>query len=216
MALIVRLLKYLHILPQRRDMPLNIEQEMKYLIVGLGNPGTGYANTRHNAGFRILEVLAKSADAVFESERYGSVVSIRHKGRMLILLKPATYMNLSGKAVNYWMKTGKNSTENLLVVVDDIALPFGTLRLRGKGSDGGHNGLKSINEILGYSNYARLRFGIGGDFPQGYQADYVLGEWSDEERDLLPERTGVACDAIRNFVTAGLTGTMNVFNNNNH
>ena len=130
-----------------------------------------------------------------------------------MLLKPSTYMNISGKAVDYWMKAEKIGIENLLVVTDDTALPFGAVRLRGKGSDGGHNGLKSINEILGRNDYARLRFGIGGDFPQGYRVDHVLGEWTDGERTLLPERTGVACDAVKSFVTAGLAGTMNAFNN---
>ncbi|MEG0498340.1 MAG: aminoacyl-tRNA hydrolase, partial [Alistipes sp.] len=158
---------------------------MKYLIVGLGNIGDEYADTRHNAGFEVLDALAKASNIAFTAGRYGSVAELKHKGRTLVLRKPTTFMNLSGKAVRYWLDAEKIAPENLLVVVDDIALPFGTLRMRPKGSAGGHNGLKNITELLGHENYARMRFGIGGDFARGQQVDYVLGTWSEEERKQL-------------------------------
>lgn len=185
---------------------------MKYLIVGLGNIGAEYAGTRHNAGFEVLDALAEASNTSFTVDRYGSVAEVRHKGRTLLLLKPSTYMNLSGKAVRYWLEAGKISPENLLVVVDDIALPFGTLRMRTKGSAGGHNGLKNISEVLGHDNYARIRFGIGGDFARGQQVDYVLGRWTEEERKLLPERLKVFDDAVLSFATIGAERTMNLFN----
>ena len=159
---------------------------MKYLIVGLGNIGPEYQNTRHNIGFRVLDAFVKASNAVFEDMRYGAVATVKLKGRTLILLKPNTYMNLSGKAVSYWMQKEKIDLSNLFVVVDDLALPFGTIRLRSKGSDGGHNGLKSINQLLGTQAYTRLRFGIGDNFSKGRQVDYVLGEWSDGEEERLP------------------------------
>ena len=186
---------------------------MKYLIVGLGNIGAEYAETRHNIGFKVADALAAEAGAVFATGRYGSVAEFRHKGRTFVLLKPSTYMNLSGKAVSYWMQAEKIPLENVFVIVDDIALPFGTIRIRAKGSDGGHNGLKNIAELLGTNAYARLRFGIGGDFPKGMQIDYVLGEWTKEEAAALPERTKVAAEAIKAFGTIGLERTMNQFNN---
>ena len=186
---------------------------MKYLIVGLGNIGAEYAATRHNIGFKVLDALAEASNTVFSSQRYGSVAELKHKGRTFILLKPSTYMNLSGKAVSYWMQAEKIPLENVVVIVDDIALPFGTIRIRAKGSDGGHNGLKNIAELLGTNAYARLRFGIGGDFPKGMQIDYVLGEWTKEEAAALPERTKVAAEAIKAFGTIGLERTMNQFNN---
>ena len=185
---------------------------MKYLIVGLGNIGAEYAVTRHNIGFKVLDALAEASNAVFTTARYGDVAELKHKGRTLILLKPSTYMNLSGKAVRYWMEAEKIAPENLLVVSDDIALPFGTLRMRPRGSAGWHNGLKNIAELLGTEDYARMRFGVGGDFPRGHQVDYVLGEWSDEERKALPERLKVFGDAILSFTTIGLERTMNFFN----
>ena len=184
---------------------------MKYLIVGLGNIGAEYAATRHNIGFKVLDALAEASNTVFSSQRYGSVAELKHKGRTFILLKPSTYMNLSGKAVSYWMQAEKIPLENVFVI--DIALPFGTIRIRAKGSDGGHNGLKNIAELLGTNAYARLRFGIGGDFPKGMQIDYVLGEWTKEEAAALPERTKVAAEAIKAFGTIGLERTMNQFNN---
>lgn len=185
---------------------------MKYLIVGLGNIGTEYAGTRHNIGFNVLDALAGASNALFTTGRYGDLAQIRHKGRTLILLKPSTYMNLSGKAVRYWMDAEKIAPENLLVVSDDIALPFGALRLRPRGSAGGHNGLKSIVELLGTEEFARMRFGVGGDFPKGHQVDYVLGEWSEEERAALPDRLKVFGDAILSFATQGCAMTMNFFN----
>ncbi len=185
---------------------------MKYLIVGLGNIGAEYAETRHNIGFNVLDALAEASKTVFTTQRYGDVAEAKYKGRTLVLLKPSTYMNLSGKAVRYWMDAGKIPPENLLVVSDDIALPFGTLRLRPKGSAGGHNGLKNISELLGTEEYARMRFGVGGDFPKGHQVEYVLGEWTDEERKALPERLKVFVDAIRSFATVGTQLTMTNFN----
>lgn len=185
---------------------------MKYLIAGLGNIGSEYSNTRHNIGFMVLDALAKASNISFNDARYGSVAEVKHKGRTFILLKPSTYMNLSGKAISYWLQKEKIPLENLLVIVDDIALPLCTLRLRAAGSDGGHNGLKSIDEILGTKDYARLRFGIGGDFPKGYQVDYVLGEWTSEESKQLPESMKAAFDIIFSFGTIGIERTMNFFN----
>lgn len=185
---------------------------MKYLIVGLGNIGDEYSNTRHNIGFMVLDALVKASNTSFNDARYGAVAEVKHKGKTFVLIKPSTYMNLSGKAINYWLQKEKVPVENLLVVVDDIALPLGSLRLRAGGSDGGHNGLKSINAILGHQNYSRLRFGIGGDFSKGRQVDYVLGEWGDEEMKILPERIKNACDIVLNFGVIGLERTMNFFN----
>lgn len=185
---------------------------MKYLIVGLGNIGVEYAQTRHNIGFKVLDALAESSNTSFTTSRYGDVAEVKVKGRTLVLLKPSTYMNLSGKAVSYWLKQEKIPIEHLFVIVDDIAIPFGSVRIRTKGSDGGHNGLKSINELLGSNNYARLRFGIGGDFARGMQVDYVLGEWTDEERRLLPEKIDFAIEAVKAFPTIGIERTMNFYN----
>jgi PTH1 family peptidyl-tRNA hydrolase len=177
-----------------------------------GDIGAEYADTRHNIGFDVLDALAEASNTSFTTDRYGAVATLRSKGHTLVLLKPSTYMNLSGKAVRYWMDAGKIPPENLLVVSDDIALPFGTLRLRPKGSAGGHNGLKNISELLGTEEYARMRFGVGGDFPKGHQVEYVLGEWTDEERKALPERLKVFVDAIRSFATVGTQLTMTNFN----
>jgi len=185
---------------------------LKYLIVGLGNIGSEYAETRHNIGFKVLDALAEASNATFKTRRYGDVAEVKHKGRTLILLKPSTFMNLSGKAVRYWMESEKISCENTVIIVDDIAIPFGALRIRTKGSAGGHNGLKSISEILGHDAYSRMRFGISGDFPQGHQIDYVLGEWSGEELTLMPERLKLFGDAILSFTTIGMERTMNFFN----
>lgn len=185
---------------------------MKYLIAGLGNIGSEYSNTRHNIGFMVLDALAKASNISFNDARYGSVAEVKHKGRTFILLKPSTYMNLSGKAISYWLQKEKIPLENLLVIVDDIALPLCTLRLRAAGSDGGHNGLKSIDEVLGTKDYARLRFGIGGDFPKGYQVDYVLGEWTVEEVKQLPDSMKAASDFIFSFGTLGIERTMNFLN----
>lgn len=186
---------------------------MKYLIAGLGNIGAEYENTRHNIGFEILDALAGASNICFQDNRYGQVAEYKFKGRTFILLKPSTYMNLSGKAVNYWLQKEKLLPENLLVILDDLALPLGKMRLRAKGSDGGHNGLKNITEILGHENYARLRFGIGDDFQKGRQVDFVLSRWSKEEELLLKERIPVAMEIIKNFGTIGVQQTMNFFNN---
>ncbi|MCR8872584.1 aminoacyl-tRNA hydrolase [Phocaeicola barnesiae] len=186
---------------------------MKYLIVGLGNIGDEYRETRHNIGFMVLDALAKASNIVFKDGRYGATTTFSVKGRQLILLKPSTYMNLSGNAVRYWMQQEKIPLENVLVVVDDLALPFGSLRLKGKGSDAGHNGLKHIAATLGTQNYARLRFGIGNDFPKGAQVDYVLGNFDEEDRKQMPERLELAGEIIKSFCLAGLNLTMNQYNN---
>ena len=186
---------------------------MKYLVAGLGNIGPEYAETRHNIGFQILDALADASNISFKHDRLASVGEFKYKSRTFILIKPSTYMNLSGNAVNYWLKAEKIPVEHLLVVVDDLALPFGTLRLRGKGSDGGHNGLAHINQILGTQAYARLRFGISNDFRKGDQIDYVLGEWTKDEKKELPGRIDLAIEIIKNFGTIGLQYTMNQYNN---
>ncbi len=188
-------------------------EKMKYLIVGLGNIGAEYQHTRHNIGFTILDAFAEASNIVFASKRYGAVAEMRLKNQQLVLLKPSTYMNLSGEAVRYWMQKEKIELDHLLVIVDDLALPFGTLRLRGKGADGGHNGLKNINQLIGSQNYARLRFGIGNNFPEGAQVDYVLGSISPEERKLLPERLDMAVAAIKAFCLSGLSFAMTNYNN---
>ena len=185
---------------------------MKYLIVGLGNIGAEYADTRHNIGFQVLDALAGASNTFFSTARYGDVAELRHKGRTLLLLKPSTYMNLSGKAVRYWMEAERIPLENLLIISDDIALPFGSLRLRPKGSAGGHNGLKNIAELLGTEAFARMRFGVGGDFPRGHQVDYVLGPWTEEERAAMPERLKLFGEAVLSFATIGLERTMNLYN----
>lgn len=186
---------------------------MKYLIIGLGNPGDKYAETRHNIGFKVVEAFAKEQGGSFQLNKQAEVAEVKFKGRTIILIKPTTYMNLSGKAVNYWMQSEKITRENILVITDDIALPFGKLRMKGKGSDGGHNGLKDIQATLNSQEYARLRFGVGNDFHKGQQADYVLGEWSNEEKESLAERIKVATEFIKGFTTIGLAMTMTNWNN---
>ena len=186
---------------------------MKYLIVGLGNIGSEYEHTRHNIGFDTLDAFAEASNAVFETRRYGDVAECRLRGRQLVLLKPSTYMNLSGQAVRYWLQQEKIPIENLLVVVDDLSLPVGALRLKPSGSDGGHNGLKSIQELLGTQAYARLRFGIGNDFPRGMQVDYVLGRFSADECQTLAPRFEQAVEMIRTFCLAGIQTAMNQYNN---
>ncbi|MDR2085145.1 MAG: aminoacyl-tRNA hydrolase [Bacteroidales bacterium] len=185
----------------------------KYLIVGLGNPGVEYENTRHNIGWIILDALCKDLDTPFKSERYALTNTLRYKGRMLKLIKPTTFMNLSGKAVRYWLDKENISIENLLVISDDIDLDLGVLRLKTKGSGGSHNGLNNIIEILGTNNFSRLRFGIGHDYPQGYQVDYVLGKFNHEETEFLKEKINFAVSAVRSFVTAGASFTMTHYNN---
>ena len=183
----------------------------KFLIVGLGNIGSEYEGTRHNAGFMIADALVGDP-LKFQSLRYGSVARVKIKNKELVIVKPSTFMNLSGNAVRYWMKEEEVPLERLLVIVDEIALPFGTLRLKGKGSAGGHNGLKHIEATLGTSAYARLRFGIGSDYPKGAQIDYVLGTFDDEEQQLLPEICKNGAEIVRSFCLAGLERTMNQFN----
>lgn len=185
---------------------------MKYLIVGLGNIGPEYHETRHNIGFMVVDALAKLNNTPFISGRYGSTASFSIKGRQLLLLKPSTFMNLSGLAVRYWIQEEKIPLENVLIVVDDLALPFGTLRLKGKGSDAGHNGLKHIAATLGTQDYARLRFGIGNEFPRGGQVDFVLGHFTNEDWKTMDERLETAGEIIKSFCLAGINITMNQFN----
>lgn len=184
----------------------------KFLIAGLGNIGDEYTETRHNIGFKIADSLAHDAGTLFRSDRLASVAEFKHKGKQIVLIKPTTYMNLSGKAVNYWLQAEKIKPENLLVLVDELAFPFGQIRIHPKGSDGGHNGLKDIQATLGTQNYARLRFGIANMFSKGKQVDYVLGKWNEEERKTLDERIKLASDAVKSFVFAGLQHTMNFYN----
>lgn len=184
----------------------------KFLIVGLGNIGEAYKNTRHNIGFKILDFLTEKEAITFETQKLGDVATYKFKGRTFILLKPNTYMNLSGKAVIYWLNKEKIPLENLLVITDDLNLPFGSIRLKTKGSDGGHNGLKDIQDKLQTTNYNRFRFGISDAFSKGKQVDYVLGEWDNEENSKLPERLEKAIELIKSFGTAGINNTMNAFN----
>lgn len=196
-----------------RTQPKNInEVSKKYLIVGLGNIGAEYVNTRHNIGFKIVDYVAENANVSFETAKLGAVAQYSVKGRRLILLKPNTYMNLSGKAVKYWMDKENIAKENVLVITDDLNLPFGTIRIKGKGSDGGHNGLKNIQLILNTSEYPRFRFGISDEFKKGQQVGYVLGEWNDEEKSKLPERYKIAKEIVESFALSGLNETMNNFN----
>lgn len=185
---------------------------MKYLIVGLGNPGAEYENTRHNIGFKVLDALNETSNTSFTTEKYASITSIKYKGRILYLAKPTTFMNLSGKAVNYWLQKHKVDTANLLIITDDISLDFGTVRLRAKGSDGGHNGMKNIEAILGHNNYARLRFGVGNNFSKGMQSDYVLSNWNTDEKTKLYERVEQSVKIIQAFCTIGISKTMSEFN----
>lgn len=189
------------------------ENTVKYLIAGLGNIGREYEHTRHNIGFDILSTLAQEAGIEFNDSRYGAVCEYKFKGRIFVLLKPSTYVNLSGRAINYWMKKEKIPPERLLVIVDDLALPFGTLRLKAKGSDAGHNGLKNIHQVLGHNQFARLRFGIGDNYSRGRQIDHVLGNWDKEEEAALPERIDKAIEIIKGFGTIGLAQTMSQYNN---
>ena len=185
----------------------------KYLIVGLGNIGADYTNTRHNIGFKVVEQFAALNGVVFETKKLGDLATFRFKGRVFTLLKPNTYMNLSGKAVKYWLEKQAIPQENLLVITDDLNLPFGSLRLKMKGSDGGHNGLKDIQDKLNTSQYNRLRFGISDVFSKGRQVDYVLGEWTTEESEKLKERLDHCAEFIKSFVMAGVKNAMNTYNN---
>jgi PTH1 family peptidyl-tRNA hydrolase len=184
----------------------------KFLIVGLGNIGAEYVNTRHNIGFKIVDFLAHKEGVHFETVKLGSVAECRCKGRVVLLLKPNTYMNLSGKAVKYWMEKEHIPLENILIITDDLNLSFGTIRIKPKGSDGGHNGLKSIQASLNTTDYSRFRFGISDEFKKGKQVDYVLGEWTDDEKSKLPERLAVSSEIMLSFATAGLENTMTAFN----
>jgi peptidyl-tRNA hydrolase, PTH1 family len=185
---------------------------LKYLIVGLGNIGEEYKNTRHNIGFMVLDAMALASNIAFTDKRYGAVCQVKYKGRIFILLKPSTYMNLSGNSVSYWMKKEKIEADNMLIIVDDIALPTGTIRMRPWGSDGGHNGLAHINTVLGTDKYARIRIGIGNSFRKGAQKDYVLGTWSASENKFIEERIAIVIEMIKSFGTAGLELTMTAFN----
>lgn len=184
----------------------------KFLIVGLGNIGAEYVNTRHNIGFKVLDNFAKKESLEFKTVKLGTLAEYKYKGRTFLLLKPNTYMNLSGKAVKYWMEQEKVPLENLLIITDDLNLPFGTIRIKGKGSDGGHNGLKNIDLILNTQNYTRFRFGISDQFKKGHQVDYVLGEWSEQEKAALLDRLEISTEIIKSFGAAGLNNTMNIFN----
>src|SRR5690554_661252 len=190
----------------------NTDFMKKYLIVGLGNIGAEYVNTRHNIGFKAVDFIAKEADVAFETVKLGALAQVKIKGRTLFLLKPNTYMNLSGKAVQHWMEKEKIAADNILIITDDLNLPFGTIRIKSKGSDGGHNGLKSIQSTLNTTVYPRLRFGISDEFKKGQQVDYVLGDWSDEEQTALKERLETVSNAVKEFALAVLNHAINNYN----
>lgn len=197
----------------KQKQPTEITDPMKkFLIAGLGNIGAEYVNTRHNIGFKVLDHLARQEGLDFATAKLGAMAEYKLKGRTLFLLKPNTYMNLSGKAIKYWMEKENIPLENLLVITDDLNLPFGAIRLKGKGSDGGHNGLKSIQQLLNTADYPRFRFGISDAFKKGQQVDYVLGEWDEEEKAKLTERLETSAEIIRSFVLSGLANTMSTFN----
>jgi PTH1 family peptidyl-tRNA hydrolase len=200
------------ILSKKKPQEEEPDPMKKYLIAGLGNPGPKYENTRHNIGFKILDYIAEKEGVSFSTEKLGDVAQFKFKGRTFVMLKPSTYMNLSGKAVNYWLQKEKIELENLLVITDDLNLTFGTIRLKTKGSDGGHNGLKDIQNTLSTTNYNRFRFGISDKFSKGQQVDYVLGEWGEEEKKELSERLEKATELVKSFGTAGVSNTMNSFN----
>ncbi len=184
----------------------------KFLIVGLGNIGAEYVNTRHNIGFKVVDFFARKENIAFQTAKLGDIAEFKTKGRTLLLLKPNTYMNLSGKAVKYWMDKENIAKENILVITDDLNLSYGTIRIKTKGSDGGHNGLKNIQLILNSTEYPRFRFGISDEFKKGRQVDYVLGDWNDDEKTKLPERLALASEIITSFALAGLNETMNIYN----
>jgi peptidyl-tRNA hydrolase, PTH1 family len=185
---------------------------MKFLLVGLGNIGAEYADTRHNIGFVAADAIANDLKGTFTPDRYATVCHSRHRGKILLIIKPSTYMNLSGKAVRYWLDKENIPLEHLLVVTDDLALPTGEIRMRTKGGDGGHNGLASIIETLGHSNFNRLRIGIGNEFSKGYQVDYVLGKWTKEETEIMLKKVPIVVDAAKSFISIGMERTMNIFN----
>lgn len=206
------MIKYLNNLFSITKTADNTDTMKKFLIVGLGNIGAEYVNTRHNIGFKVVDFLARKEGITFETVKLGALAEYKFKGRTFLLLKPNTYMNLSGKAVQYWMEKENIPLENILVITDDLNLSFGTIRIRKKGSDGGHNGLKNINLVLNTQEYSRFRFGISDEFKKGKQIDYVLGEWDDAEKGALPERLELASEIIKSFGTAGLENTMTSFN----
>jgi PTH1 family peptidyl-tRNA hydrolase len=189
-----------------------IDPMKKFLIVGLGNIGSEYTNTRHNIGFKIVDFFANQEEINFRTEKLGAITEYKIKGRTIILLKPNTYMNLSGKAVKYWMEKENIAKENVLIITDDLNLSFGAIRIKTKGSDGGHNGLKSIQQLLNTTEYPRYRFGISDEFKKGRQVDYVLGEWTDVEKESLKERLKLSSEIIKSFALAGLNETMNIYN----
>lgn len=199
--------------PNFEEVDTNSNQKMKkFLIVGLGNIGAEYVNTRHNIGFKILDYFANQESVSFQTQKFGEVAEFKIKGRTVLLLKPNTYMNLSGKAVKYWMEKENIEKENILVITDDLNLSFGSIRIKAKGSDGGHNGLKNIQLLLNSTEYPRFRFGISDAFKKGKQVDYVLGEWSLEEKEALKERLSISAEIIKSFALAGLNNTMNLYN----
>jgi PTH1 family peptidyl-tRNA hydrolase len=205
-------MKWLTSLFSKKGNQENIDPMKKYLIVGLGNIGAEYVNTRHNIGFKVVDRIAQQEGASFETAKLGALAKVSIKGRTLLLLKPNTYMNLSGKAIKYWLEKENIPMENLLVITDDLNLPFGALRIKAKGSDGGHNGLKSTQQVLNTAEYARFRFGISDEFKKGKQVDYVLGEWDDEEKAKLSERLDMSAEAVKSFALAGLGNTMSNYN----
>lgn len=208
------MLKFLHTIFKSSKHSAQVEENSmkKYLIVGLGNIGSDYENTRHNIGFKILDHFAKTESLTFDTQKLGDVTGYKFKGRQFIFLKPSTYMNLSGKAIVYWMNKEKVPLENLLIITDDLNLPFGTIRLKTKGSAGGHNGLKDTQDKLQTNTYNRFRFGISDAFSTGKQVDYVLGDWTPEEETKLAERLDKSVELIKSFGTAGINITMNTFN----
>jgi len=205
-------MKWLNTLFGKKDTQEITDPMKKFLIVGLGNIGAEYVNTRHNIGFKVVDRLAQQEGSSFETAKLGTVAEVKIKGRTLLLLKPNTYMNLSGKAIKYWLDKENIPVENLLVVTDDLNLAFGTIRIKAKGSDGGHNGLKSTQQLLNTADYPRFRFGISDEFKKGQQVDYVLGEWSEEEKAKLSERLDMASEAVKSFVLSGLANTMSDYN----
>jgi PTH1 family peptidyl-tRNA hydrolase len=200
-------------LVNREEKICSFEFNMKYLIIGLGNIGVEYEHTRHNIGFDIVDRMVKEMKGEFSLERHAFRAELKFKGRKIIVLKPTTFMNLSGKAVKYWMNAEKVNPDHILVILDDLAIPLGKLRMKLKGGDGNHNGLTSIIESLGHSNFPRLRFGIGNDFRRGYQSDFVLGKWSNEESTVVDERIDMVIEMIKSFVSIGAQRTMTAFNN---
>ena len=211
MNILQKLLSFLS--ATKQDKEEKEDTTMKYLIVGLGHIGNEYDGTRHNIGFRVVDALAQAHGSTFQDKRYGFVCKTRVKNAELLLLKPSTYMNLSGNAVRYWMQQEKIAIENVLIIVDDLSLPVGAIRMKQNGSDAGHNGLKHIAQMLSTQNYNRLKFGIGNDFPRGGQVDFVLGKFSTEDNKVIDEKVSVACDAIKAFALSGMQFAMCHYNN---